>query len=361
MTLMLASVVDSSESELVLRDGADIVDFADASAGTLGALPIEAIARGVAAIAGRRPVSAALGAPPYHPGALAERARALAKAGVHRIRLAVDAVALDRLEPILSPLAQEIDLAGVLYADRTPDLDLIARMAAIGFRGAFLDLAETSGKRLLDALGPPQIAAFCGFCRRHGLLSCLAGSLQAPDIPHLLLVEPAVLGFRSALCFRGRRSGNLDPHRIALIRDLIPRETPEVPGASNDNAGAPGAGLLEESRDIVFVRDFLTEANIGAYSHERGATQRVLFNVEATVSRASAHADDMRAIVSYDVILDAIRLVTGRGHIDFIETIAEDVAALVLKHPRVGNVRVRVEKLDVVAGSVGVEIRREAR
>ena len=64
----------------------------------------------------------------------------------------------------------------------------------------------------------------------------------------------------------------------------------------------------------------------------------------------------MRAVVSYDVILDAVRIVTGRGHIDFIETIAEEVAAIVLRHPRVETVRVKVEKLDVVEGSVGVEI-----
>ena len=66
----------------------------------------------------------------------------------------------------------------------------------------------------------------------------------------------------------------------------------------------------------------------------------------------------MRAVVSYDVILDAVRIVVGRGHIDFIETVAEEVAAIVLKHPRVREVRVRVEKLDVVAGAVGVEILR---
>ena len=35
---------------------------------------------------------------------------------------------------------------------------------------------------------------------------------------------------------------------------------------------------------------------------------------------------------------------------------AEEVAAIVLKHPRVRDVRVRVEKLDIVAGAVGVEI-----
>jgi dihydroneopterin aldolase len=353
MTLMLASVVDAAEAELALKGGADIIDFGDPGAGALGALPVEAIGKGVEAIGQRRRVSAALGPPPYDPEALMAQARALRKAGVDWIRFAADAGSLDRLEPALRALAQEIGLFGVLLADQSPDFGLVGRTAAIGFKGAFLDVDKTSGKRLLGALAPPEIAAFSALCRRHGLLCCLAGSLQPPDVPRLLLVEPDVLGFRSALSARGRRGGPLDAGRIALIRDLIPRESADA--ASGVASPAPSGDAF----DIIFLRDFLTTVEIGAYAHERGAKQRVLFNVEASVRRAAAHADDMRAIFSYDVILDAIRLVTGRGHIDFIETIAEDVAAIVLKHPRVASVRVRVEKLDLVPGSVGVEIRRE--
>ena len=353
MTLMLASVVDAAEAELVCRGGADIVDFADPRAGPLGALPVEAIANGVEAIGGRARIAAALGSPPYEPDAVAARARALKKAGVDWARLAADAGALDRLEPALAALGPEIGLLGVLFAEQGPDFGLVARMAAIGFKGAFLDVGEKSGKRLLDALAPPEIAAFSALCRRHGLWCCLAGSLQPPDVPRLLLVEPDVLGFRSALSARGRRGGPLDAGRITLIRDLIPHETPGL-ASPPDGDTAPA-----DAFDLIFLRDFLTAAEIGAYAHERGAQQRLLFNVEASVSRVVAHADDMRAIFSYDVILDAIRLVTGRGHIDFLETIAEDVAAIVLKHPRVAAVRVRVEKLDLVPGSVGVEIRRE--
>jgi (5-formylfuran-3-yl)methyl phosphate synthase len=352
MTLMLASVVDAAEAELALKGGADVIDFADPGAGALGALPIEAIGKGVEAIGKRRRVSAALGAPPYEAQALTARARALKKAGVDWIRFAAVAGALDRLESALRPLAQDIGLFGVLLADQTPDFGLVARMAAIGFKGAFLDVDKTSGKRLLDALAPHEIAAFSALCRAHGLLSCLAGSLQPPDVPRLMLVEPDVLGFRSALSARGRHGGPLDAGRIALIRDLVPHE-------AADAGSAPRVRPSGDAIDIIFLRDFLTAAEIGAYAHERGAKQRVLFNIEASVTRASAHADDMRAIFSYDVILDAIRLVVGRGHIDFIETIAEDVAAIVLKHPRVASVRVRVEKLDLVPGSVGVEIRRD--
>jgi hypothetical protein len=42
-----------------------------------------------------------------------------------------------------------------------------------------------------------------------------------------------------------------------------------------------------------------------------------------------------------------------------VEELAERVAALVLAHPRVARVVVRVEKLDIRPGSVGVEITRE--
>ena len=72
--------------------------------------------------------------------------------------------------------------------------------------------------------------------------------------------------------------------------------------------------------------------------------------------RIASAADDMRTIVSYDIILDAVRIVVGRGHVEFLETVAQAVAAIVLRQPRIVSVRVRVEKLDVVAGSVGVEI-----
>ena len=355
MTLMLASVVDAAEAALVLQGGADIIDFADPAQGPLGAVPFETIRKGVEAIGGRRRISAALGPPPDEAGALAAKARALAAAGVGQIRIAADAGMLERLEPAFSALAPEIGLVGMLFADRAPDFDVLARMGAVGFKGAFLDVAETSGKRLLDVLAPPQLQAFCALCRRHGLVSGLAGLLQAPDVPRLLLLEPGALGFRSALCARGRRGGPLDAKRIALIRDLIPPD-----GATEESAAAGGAGARDDAFafDIVFVRDFVAMADIGAYAHERGSQQRVRFDVEASVRRVDAHADDMRAIFSYDVILDAIRLVTGRGHTDFLETIAEDVAALVLTHPRVANVRVRVEKLDVVPGAIGVEIRR---
>jgi dihydroneopterin aldolase len=67
----------------------------------------------------------------------------------------------------------------------------------------------------------------------------------------------------------------------------------------------------------------------------------------------------MRGIFSYDLVLDAIRILLDRGHIDLIETLANELADRLLHHASVVRVTVRVEKLDIVTGAVGVEIRRE--
>jgi len=378
MTQMLASVVNAAEARVALDGGADILDFSDASGGALGVVAIETIADAARSAGKARAISAALGNPPYDGERLSAQAHALSAAGVGAIRLAANADTLDRLDAALSGLAKQIPLVGVLFADRDPDFGALDRLAALGFRAALLDAAEKGGKRLLDHLPPHRIEAFCRRCRELELGAWLAGALQGPDVPRLLLLDPDILGFRSALCLRGRRAGPLDPHRVALIRDLIPHEDTKERGAGflspiGRGAGLRGSGESERTlsgpraspgdaattgsaSDTIFVHDFLTTAEIGAYAHERGVRQRLLFNIDAAVARIAAHADDMRAVVSYDVILDAVRIVVGRGHVDFIETVAEEVAAIVLKHPRVRQVRVRVEKLDVVAGSVGVEI-----
>ncbi len=357
---MLASVLDAAEARMACDGGADIIDVSDLRQGALGAVALEAIAAAVAAAGRTGAISAALETQPFDDEAVRTHVEALAAAGVAALRLAADAETLDRIGAGLHGLAGKIQLIGVLFADRDPDFGLLERLAALGFRGALLDAAEKGGKRLLDHAPPARIEAFCRQCRKLGLAAWLAGSLQSPDIPRLLIVEPDVLGFRSALCFRGRRDGPLDPNRIALVRDLIPRAPSGISPASGGRGSrfGPASDRDAGAFDTIFVHDFLTTAEVGAYAHERRVRQRLLFNVDAAVRRLAVHADDMRAVVSYDVILDAVRIVVGRGHIDFIETVAEEVAAIVLRHPRVEEVRVKVEKLDVVAGSVGVEIRR---
>jgi (5-formylfuran-3-yl)methyl phosphate synthase len=364
MTRMLASVADAAEASAVLQLGADIIDLKDPRRGALGAVPLETARDALAAVARRRETSAALGDPPYDEHALLADARAVAAMGVDYVKLAVDGPTLDRLGDSLERLARDVALVGMMFADEQADFALLPKLAALGFKGAMLDTRDKTRGRLIAYLDVVRLNEFCAQCRVLHLTSGLAGSLEAPDIPRLLLVRPDVLGFRGALCRAHSRGGAIDPQAVALVRDLIPRERPDADASPKVDWRLLARGIIggrdhEGEVDRVFVRDFVISARIGAYGFERSIEQRIVFDIEALVRRASAHADDMRSIFSYDVILDAIRLVVGRGHVDFIETLAEEVAALVLQHPRVRSIRVNIQKLDVIEGAVGVEIRRE--
>jgi len=70
--------------------------------------------------------------------------------------------------------------------------------------------------------------------------------------------------------------------------------------------------------------------------------------------------DDYVNVVCYEKIAEKVRNLIGRGHVNLVETLAEDVAVICLANIRVHSVRVRVEKLDIMtdAASVGVEIER---
>lgn len=363
MTRMLASVADAAEAGVVVQLGADIIDLKDARRGALGAVSLDIARQAIAAVAGRSETSAALGDPPYNEEALLENARALAAMGVDTVKLAVDAPTLDRLGDCLSGLTG-VALVGMMFADEKPDFTLLARLKELGFKGAMLDTRDKTRGRLLAHLEVVRLNEFCAQCRALNLMSGLAGSLEAPDVPRLLLVRPDVLGFRGALCRDRDRRAAIDPAAVVLIRDLIPRERPETDASPKIDWRLLARGLIggrdqEGELDRVFVHDFVVSAAIGAYDFERSIRQRVVFDVEALVRRAGAHADDMRSIFSYDIILDAIRLVVGRGHVDFVETLAEEVAAILLQHARVRSIRVNIRKLGVIEGAVGVEIRRE--
>jgi dihydroneopterin aldolase len=120
-----------------------------------------------------------------------------------------------------------------------------------------------------------------------------------------------------------------------------------------------------KQRSKLFIRDLVLMSNIGVYPQEHLAPQRVRINVEVRVQPPDAPInDDIGNVLSYEDIVTAIKHLIGRGHINLVETLADEIADLCLADARAEEVRVKVEKLDIVpeAASVGVEIeRRRAR
>ena len=365
---MLASVASATEADLALAWCADIVDLKDPAQGAVGALPPGVVADIVLARRGARAFSAVTGDLPMQPERIVAAAEAMAATGVDYVKIGLFP---DTKTPAciraLAPLATRTVLIGVMFADLQPDLSLLGEMAQAGFRGAMLDTARKGEGRLLTHMDLPALAQFTDQCRAHGLLSGLAGSLEAPDVPRLLLADADYLGFRGALCDRHDRKAGLDREAFALIRALIP-----VVGSVKQPSDAKVDWRLLSARgyspqndgralptDRIFVRDLVLPVHVGAYDFEHGIVQNVRFNIEAEVRRVARGNDDMRDVVSYDLICDAIQMVLARGHVAMVETLAEEISQALLRDTQIVRTRVRVEKLDVIKGSVGIEIQRE--
>jgi dihydroneopterin aldolase len=111
----------------------------------------------------------------------------------------------------------------------------------------------------------------------------------------------------------------------------------------------------------MFIRDLVLEARVGVYPHERRASQRVRFNIDMRVREPGQPlGDDLAKVLSYDSVIAGVRRLLAAGHINLVETLAENVAQICLADSRVAWVKVAVEKLDIdpAVGGVGVEIER---
>ena len=114
----------------------------------------------------------------------------------------------------------------------------------------------------------------------------------------------------------------------------------------------------------VFIRDLVLTCSVSVHKHEHEAPQRVRINLDLGVREGEWPTGDRLAnVVCYDRITQGVRDIAAGGHVNLVETLAENIATMCLSHTLVRSVRVRVEKLDVYedAASVGVEIERFKR
>lgn len=331
MTLLLVSVGGAAEAEEAVARGADVIDLR-------GEATADAVREMLAIAGGRRAVSA---------GAAEDALGGLAEAGADYVKV------LTRADETIvvgaAPLAATASLLGIMLVDDGIEPSFVRLMAEQGFAGVILN--TTGGKNLLDVLDIAALADFADMVRATGMMVGFAGALEPPDVPRLLLAEPDLLAFR------------YDPATIEGLRAQIPqdqRRRARAPAKVDYRLAAPRANPDEsKTLDRIFVHDFVLPVRIGTYAREREEPQNVRFNVDIAVARPGDVPADMRDVLSYDVITDSIRMIAARGHIALVETLAEQIAAAVLAHPRAANVTVRVEKLDTGSGSVGVEIARD--
>jgi len=216
---LLVSVRDADEALAAALAGADLVDAKDPERGALGALPV-GIVRDLVARVGGRAITSAVAGEPADEADLGPCVAAMAATGVDYVKVAVQA-GFSNTALAAAAAAAPGRLIGVLFAEGTPDTNLMPRLASAGFIGAMIDTATKDGRRLPDLLPAPALAAFTRACREHGLVSGLAGSLALADIAPLAVLGAHYLGFRGGLCRDSDRTNGLDPVRVALaVRTL---------------------------------------------------------------------------------------------------------------------------------------------
>jgi 7,8-dihydroneopterin aldolase/epimerase/oxygenase len=113
--------------------------------------------------------------------------------------------------------------------------------------------------------------------------------------------------------------------------------------------------------DKVIIRDLALETIVGLYPWERAVKQTLLVDVDmATDIRQAAADDDLQYTVDYSAVCEAIVVLADEGKYQLIETLAENIAAMVLRDFSVLWLRVAVHKTDVMThvGRVGIEIER---
>jgi uncharacterized protein (UPF0264 family) len=227
MTQLLVSVRSAPEAEAALRGGAALLDVKEPAHGPLGRAGDATLGEVVRAVAGRRPVSAALGEladarglPP------ADLPLAYVKWGLAGFR--GGSVWQDDLGGATRALAEHrpgCRAVAVAYADweraQAPPPEEVCDFALAHPAGAFLiDTWGKDGSTLLDWLSLREVGRLCERCRAAGVTVALAGSLGPGEIRVLLPVRPDWFAVRGAACRDRQRSAAIDEDRVRRLAIL---------------------------------------------------------------------------------------------------------------------------------------------
>jgi len=116
--------------------------------------------------------------------------------------------------------------------------------------------------------------------------------------------------------------------------------------------------------DTITITGLRLRGYHGVFEHEKRDGQEFIIDlsIELDLSPAGS-SDDLQNTLDYSVIVDEVaQRVTGES-VDLIETLAHDIAQLVLNHPQPTAVTVTVHKPQAPVGhpieDIAVSIRRE--
>ena len=110
--------------------------------------------------------------------------------------------------------------------------------------------------------------------------------------------------------------------------------------------------------DQIFIEALTLDAFIGVFEHEYDTTQRVRIDLEIDLLPLAKSEEYSTAnIVRYDLVVRDIRRLIRSGHIELVETMAENISDIVLSYDGVEKVAIKVSKLTAISEADGVGVK----
>ena len=116
--------------------------------------------------------------------------------------------------------------------------------------------------------------------------------------------------------------------------------------------------------DIIFLHGLKVDAVIGIWDWERKIRQTVVIDLDmATNIRKAAETDSVDDTLNYKLVAKRVQQFVSDSEFQLVETLAENIARIVIEEFDIGWVRVRVNKPGAIRGAkdVGVIIERGDR
>lgn len=115
--------------------------------------------------------------------------------------------------------------------------------------------------------------------------------------------------------------------------------------------------------DKIFLGALTVECIVGIWDWERRVKQKVILDLEmATDIRRAAASDRIEDTIDYKKVSKRLLAFVGESQFNLVETLAEQIARVVVTEFGVSWVKVRLNKQGAIRGArdVGIEIERRA-
>jgi (5-formylfuran-3-yl)methyl phosphate synthase len=244
-TRLLVSVRSAVEAAEAVEAGADLIDVKEPRSGSLGTPAPHVVAEVLAAVAGRRAVSVALGELKDH-GLTCDRRSTSADqstngtggtlapqsldASVSFAKLGLAGCAAwpaweEAWQRQLRHLTPSTAAVAVIYADwpaagSPMPQQVLAVARRLGCRAVLVDTFDKTGPGLMRLWSLDELRQLADAVRQAEMLLVLGGKLLAADFDRLLPLRPDFLAVRGAVC-RENRAGRLDADLVRSLSDRL--------------------------------------------------------------------------------------------------------------------------------------------